>query len=67
MNLTDASNFEIFSATIDEEYSAAEIAKAAAELGIAEDAVLQSSAQRKIADWLEDNHDNLVAARGVKP
>lgn len=66
MNLGDASNFEIFSATIDEEYSADEIERAAGILGIEENAVLAPKAQRRLADWLEENRDEIVAARGMK-
>ncbi len=66
MNLGDASNFEIFSATIDEEYSADEIERAAGILGIEESAVLAPKAQRQLADWLEENRDEIVAARGMK-
>lgn len=67
MNLGDASNFEIFSTTIDEEYSAAEIERAAGVLGIEESAVLGVRAQRELADWLEENRDELLAARRMTP
>jgi hypothetical protein len=67
MNLGDASNFEIFSATIDEEYSAAEIERAAGLLGIEESAVLGVKAQRELADWLEENRDEVLAARRMMP
>lgn len=65
MRLTEATNFEIFSATIDEEYSAAEIARAASAIGIDEEDILQPKVERKLADWLEENRDELVAARGM--
>jgi hypothetical protein len=67
MNLGDASNFEIFSATIDEEYSAAEIERAAGVLGIEESSVLSTKAQRQLADWLEENREEILAARGMTP
>jgi len=67
MNLCDASNFEVFAATIDEEYSAAEIAKAAAVLGIAEGDVLGVKPQGELVDWLEENRDEVLAARRMTP
>jgi hypothetical protein len=67
MRLTDASNFEIFSATIDEEYTAAEIERAAGMVGISENDVLGQKAQRELVDWLEENRDEVIAARSVKP
>lgn len=67
MNLGDASNFEIFSATIDAEYSADEIERAAGTLGIEESAVLAPKVQRQLADWLEENHDQILAERGMTP
>jgi hypothetical protein len=67
MNLGDASNFEIFSATIDEEYSATEIERAAEVIGIKERDVLSVKAQRELADWLEENRDEVLAARRMMP
>lgn len=67
MNLCDASNFEVFAATIDEEYSAAEIAKAAAVLGIVKGDVLGVKPQRELVDWLEENRDEVLASRRMTP
>lgn len=66
-HIGEASPYEVFSATIDEEYSADEIKRAAERLNIPEDMVLRNASQRDIVDWLEDHHDELVAERGMKP
>ena len=52
MSLSDESPYDIFSATIDGEYSADEIRLAAEELGIAEADVLKKKEMERIADFL---------------
>lgn len=63
MNLSDATNFDLFSATIDGEYTEKEIEQAANALGIPAENILGPRQGYLIVEWLEERHSEIVAAR----
>lgn len=54
MDLSDATNYDLFSASIDGEYSSEEIKAAANHLNISEDNVLSQRAGERIVAYLMD-------------
>jgi len=63
MNLSDATNYDLFEATIDGEYTAAEIKRAAEACGIPEENILGPRQGYLISGWLEEHREMLLAER----